>query len=143
MKNTITLKLLILSLFTFLSLQGITQAWEYMEPMPTARALTTASELDGKIYVIGGTFSKTSPATAVVEVYDPITNTWDTTAPDLPVPLCGASSCVVDGKIYVIGGRTAYNGPPVQSVYFYDPIKNIFGSVKVLFLDLKYKINFV
>ncbi|KAA3620876.1 MAG: T9SS C-terminal target domain-containing protein [Bacteroidetes bacterium] len=94
--------------------------WEEMEPMPTARALCTASTLDGKVYVIGGTLSKTSPALSTVEVYDPIMNTWDTSVADLPIGLCGAFSCVINGEIYVIGGREAYNGLPLQSVYVYN-----------------------
>lgn len=109
-----------LAVFAMAAIQ-VTAQWESMTPMPTARAMATSCELDGKIYVIGGIFSDTSPATAKVERYDPVLDEWDTTVPDLPAPLCGASASVVNGKIYVIGGRESYSGTPHKSVYIYDP----------------------
>lgn len=125
MKSTITLTFLLLIFCISPTNPASAQTfWEEMEPMPTARALCTASTLDGKIYVIGGTLTKTSPALPTVEAYDPITNTWDTSVADLPIALCGAFSCVINDEIYVIGGRDAYSGLPLQSVYVYDPETN-------------------
>jgi len=49
-----------------------TDTWERKADAPTARAWLSASEVNGRIYVIGGDFS---PPKAVVEEYDPATDT--------------------------------------------------------------------
>ena len=132
MKQRIAIKILTLLLLITATIQGKAQ-WEYMTPMPTPRALSTASVLDDKIYVIGGTFHKDSSATSIVEVYDPSTNTWNTDVADLPVPICSAASCVLDGKIYVIGGEPIYDADAwFKSVFEYDPIENTWSSIKDL-----------
>ena len=38
-----------------------------------------------------------------VEVYDPLSDTWETKAP-MPKPRTNAGVCVFDDKIYIIGG---------------------------------------
>ena len=96
--------------------------WEEMEPIPTPRGLMTSCVLDGDIYVMGGINSPFGTPTAIVEVYDPQTNTWNTNIPDLPVPLLRASSGVINGKIYVTGGHHQNIwGGAVATVYEFDP----------------------
>ncbi len=121
MKKEIAVKILMLALFIVISIQGKAQ-WEYMEPMPTPRALSTASELNGKIFVIGGLPHPDTPV-AEVNVYDPATDNWEANVPDLPAKLAGISSAVANGKIYVTGGQPNYLVPAgaVASVYEYDP----------------------
>lgn len=95
-------------------------AWNPKADIPTARILASSCELNGKIYVIGG--GKTAYSSLnVMEVYDPVTDTWDTTK--TPMPTARAELCVaaVNGKIYAIGGATAHMGSPLGMVEEYDP----------------------
>jgi N-acetylneuraminic acid mutarotase len=84
--------------------------WTKKSDMPTARGGFATAVVDGAIYVIGGGMppSTTPPSTgavdtAVVEVYDPIKNTWSKKA-NMPTPRRNVSACVLNDKIYVIGG---------------------------------------
>lgn len=99
--------------------------------LPTARAQTTASLLDNKIYLIGGLDAPDSWASPEVNVYDPTVDSWLANAPNLPVPLCAASSSVINGKIYVTGGHTSYSSTGARaSVYEYDPAAGAFWTSK-------------
>jgi RNA polymerase sigma factor (sigma-70 family) len=104
-----------------------TDTWTQASDMPGARSDHTASVVDGRMYIIGG--SRGTPGTGgvymapVVDVYDPGTDTW-TTAADLPTPRWYPTSSVVDGKIYTIGGAVgAANAirSPVSTVEEFDP----------------------
>ena len=64
------------------------------------KALLSASEVNGKIYAIGGWAN--SPL-STVEAYDPVTDTWERKA-DVPTIIHKHATSVVNGKIYVIGG---------------------------------------
>ncbi len=91
-----------------------TDTWTAKTPMPTKRFGLTASVVDGKIYLIGGTaqivdfstpvFHFSSSVFGLNEAYDPATDTWTTKAP-LPTAVYGYASAVVDGRIYVFGGE--------------------------------------
>lgn len=109
MKKLTMIKILLLASWMLAFFECFAQ-WEYMEPMPTPRALSTSAFLNGKIYVIGGALTRFSDALATVEAYDPKINAWDTSIADVPVPLCGATSQVVDEILYVIGGANKYVG---------------------------------
>ncbi|MCL2358898.1 kelch repeat-containing protein [Candidatus Bathycorpusculum sp.] len=78
-------------------------SWETKTPMPTARSNLCANEIDGKIYLIGG--SQTGYSFGVNEVYDIVTDTWQTKNP-LPTPVGYYVSAVVDDKIYILGGNS-------------------------------------
>ena len=69
--------------------------------MPTARGALAAEFVGDKLYAIGG-FS-TDGTYAIVEQYDPITDSWDekTSMPTAREHLASAS---VDGKLHAIGG---------------------------------------
>ena len=77
--------------------------WTHITDMPTPRAAATASVVDGKIYVIGGSVGNLVDV-ANNEMYDPSTNTWDITLAPMPTPRGFLTSEVVNGIIYVIGG---------------------------------------
>ena len=80
--------------------------WTKRADMPTARTFLSASVVDGKIYVIGGSVSPNAleeHAVKIVEAYDPATNTWSRKA-DMPTARKGLATSVVNGKIYAIGG---------------------------------------
>jgi N-acetylneuraminic acid mutarotase len=79
--------------------------------------------VDGIIYVIGGG-CMFSPATNVVEAYDPKTDTWASKA-KLPTTRSGLAACSVDGIIYAVGGAvgtfTAGDMHRLATVEAYDP----------------------
>lgn len=88
-------------------------------PMPTPRSALCTSVIDGKIYTIGGLRNEEA-VLSVVEVYDPLTDSWDTKTP-MPTARCVMDCAVVEGKIYVIGGSDT-GGPTILStVEVYDP----------------------
>ena len=80
--------------------------WTTLPDLPTQRNHLAAGVIDGKLYVVGGRFGGGvgSEMTAVVEVYDPATNTWRAGTP-LPEPRAGLTGTVVNGCLYAIGGE--------------------------------------
>jgi N-acetylneuraminic acid mutarotase len=99
--------------------------WSFKESMPTPRRAFGCAAYQSTIYCIGGyTYSYTNPEpyTGVNEVYDPITNSWETVAA-MPEPMDLLSANVVNGKIYVISGYFDWGAdmkPNVNMVY--DPV---------------------
>lgn len=93
-----------------------TNQWQERTEMSVPKALHTASVIDGKIYVIGGYFSKDGEfkKLSTIEIYDPTTDHW-TQKSDLPIGKWGHKTEVIDGQIYIFGGG------PVTSVQVYDP----------------------
>ncbi len=94
--------------------------WTTKNPMPTGRVTSTACEVNGKIYVLGGASNNGSPGLSAVEEYDPATDTWTTKA-NMPTARAGLSACVINGKIYAIGGGLSWGGVCVKVVEVYDP----------------------
>ena len=95
-----------------------TDAWTYRAPMPTPRMALAIAAYQNKIYCIGGRSvagDVSGGYTAVNEVYDPVTNTWETKAP-MPTATGWLIANVVDDKIYVID----YSGKN----YVYEPATN-------------------
>mgnify|MGYP001560587399 CR=1 FL=1 len=93
--------------------------WVFKAALPTPRAYCTSSVVNDKIYVIGGAYSKTETS-AVVDKFDPATNTWENMA-SFPVPILGASAQTIAGKIYVAGGQNQYLVTSKNTLYVYDP----------------------
>ena len=109
-------------------------AWSAAAAMPTARCrLAAVAGPDGKIYALGGSTSSTLDLTgysAVVEAYDPGTNTWSVAAP-LNTPRVGLAAAVSGGRIYAFGGYgqpLGYQARYLLSVESYDPATNIWSS---------------
>jgi len=101
----------------------VTNTWMTKTVMPTARYNMASAVADGKIYIVGGGHSFQVGVTSGVrtlEVYDPATDTWDTTKTDMPTAREGASGCMVDDIIYVIGGVVS-GGVALKTVEAYDP----------------------
>jgi len=96
--------------------------WIQKADMPTMRCGHSAITLDGKIYVIGGSDTRSGPAFNIVEVYDPTTDTWDTTQSDMPTARANLGACVLDGKIYALGGGKSFFWEPQTVVEVYDPL---------------------
>ena len=97
--------------------------------MPTARSGFAIASYENKIFVIGGSVGDTF--TGNVEVYDPITDTWQTKA-SMPTPRADLCASVVNGKIYLIGGKTYSSTAPyyrqtsINEVY--DPATNTWST---------------
>ena len=105
------------------SMAAITEnTWGSKAPMPTARTLLGAAEVNGKIYAVGG-FSDLN----VTEEYDPITDTWTTKAA-IPSPRFSFAIASYQNKIYCIGGLVGRGAPFSSSVTgaieVYDPATN-------------------
>jgi N-acetylneuraminic acid mutarotase len=93
-----------------------TNRWVRAADLPTPRCVMSSSVVDGRIYVMGGAFSRGSASSAedllrtmrtlsVVEVYDPAGARW-TRGADLATSRAWFSTSVVNGKVYVVGGRS-------------------------------------
>lgn len=94
--------------------------WEFKTNLPSEREDFAMSEIDGKIYFIGGEKGKGNKLNTV-DIYDINTDTW-TTGTNINTARSYASSVVVNKKIYLLGGRISdsnYGGIEV-----YDPVKN-------------------
>ena len=105
------------SLFTIILTLSVTSTgmarpkgdtWEVREtPMLSQRVGFATSAVNGKIYVIGGTFwderARRGKVLRTVEEYDPATNRWKFRA-DMRIGRSNLAASAVNGKIYAIGG---------------------------------------
>ncbi len=99
-----------------------TDTWTYRTSMPTPRAYFAIAAYQNKIYCIGGAVGisvdeRTGFYSYVVsgttEVYDTVTNTWETKTP-MPVGGGNFQAHVVNGKVYVIRGFYSYVYDPAD-----------------------------
>ena len=100
---------------------GTIGQWATKAPIPTARAEAASGAINGQLYVAGGNAS--TQTLAVLEVYDPSTDTWSTKAL-MPVAIYSAASAVINGRLYVAGGASLNNPAqpnPFNTLYSYDP----------------------
>jgi len=87
-------------------------AWTERAPMPRPRQEAGAAlGADGRIYVVGGTYSYMSPLPVDdVDIYDPRTDRWSR-APSLRHPRRAHAVVVTsEGRIYAIGGHVIRSG---------------------------------
>lgn len=99
-----------------------TDGWGKAAPLLEAVGEQAVTQLDGKIYLIGGKLEEKGYV-ATVQVYDVATDTWAWGAP-LPVAIDHNVAAVVNGKIYSIGGQTETpkaGGSPTDVTFEYDP----------------------
>ena len=117
-----------------LDLDNTSAGWQTRAPLPTPRNHVASATLNGKIYVIGGQqgSTDTTGVQSVVEMYDPVTDTWQTRAP-LPIPLghIKSSTLVVDGRILVLGGATT-NAASRSTVHAYNDRTNTWSLLTSL-----------
>ena len=108
-----------------------TNTWTFKANMPTPRIAAVVT-VDNKIYAIGGTdlpcpgSSGGCTPSRVLEVYDPLTNSWTAKAP-IPVDLSSPQAAVIDGKIYVVGGDQPAWGVPAK-FEVYDPATDTWST---------------
>ncbi len=91
--------------------------WANATPMTTLR-VTSAGEFLGLVFTCGGFI--TPNYSAVVESYDPSTNSW-TPRQSLPAQRLSGSVTSVGGKLYYAGG-VDNTGAITTSLYVYDPV---------------------
>jgi len=106
-----------------------TNKWTAKAPMLTARSGLAVGVVNVHgndiLYAIGG--SDGVNTLAIVEAYDPTTNTWTSKTPML-TPRYGLGVGVVNNKIYAIGGVIGSN-PPVE---VYDPNPDSWTSMALM-----------
>ncbi len=92
-----------------------TDMWAYKASMPTSRAYFAIVAYENKTYCIGGAVGinvdeigfYSYNTSGVNEVYDTVTNTWETKT-SMPYAELDLQASVVNGKIYVVGGAFTY-----------------------------------
>jgi N-acetylneuraminic acid mutarotase len=98
--------------------------WTVRKSMPSSRLYFAVATCNNKIYVIGGGLnpqaSYAPDALSTNEVYDPLTDTWETKA-SMPTARWDLVAETVNGKIYVISGRTGGGKTSVKVNEVYDP----------------------
>lgn len=95
--------------------------WTKKKNMPLLSHHLAVTQLNGKIYVMGGFVKPEKGPTAWQPIdnaweYDPSNDTWKALAP-LPTKRGSASATVVNGKIYVIGGGGNFPGSKDTSIH--------------------------
>jgi len=92
--------------------------WHAHTPMPTQRAGLGLVAFDGRIFAIGGVRSN-NQATRLVEIYDPLTDSWSEGAAK-PTATADIIGVVLGDKVYIPGGCTN-EGQASNALDIYDP----------------------
>lgn len=90
-----------------------------LSAMPTARWEPECVLIDSLIYVLAGMRWSNSGHTAVMEAYNPQTDTWTEKA-SLPGKRIAGNVATLNGKMYFFGGNSG--GLPEKNVWEYDPV---------------------
>ncbi|MEM6802076.1 MAG: T9SS type A sorting domain-containing protein, partial [Bacteroidota bacterium] len=98
-----------------------TDSWQVLADAPRARDHFQASELDGKIYALGGRRSVSTQdvfgnTEKKVDVYDIASNQWTTLNLDLPTERAGTYNAVLGKEILVLGGESSFQNPAYSEV---------------------------
>lgn len=91
--------------------------------------MPVAETVDGRCYVIGGRIRDTASPLASVEVYDPVSDRWQSRSP-MPTPRFAHGSAVIDGRIHVVGGGDGSSLFNVHEVY--DPATDRWSTLAPL-----------
>jgi N-acetylneuraminic acid mutarotase len=108
----------------------VVNSWATVAPLSTARLLHASVAVGNNIYVWGG-YNNGSffPALSSLEIYNSLTNTWQSGA---PVPLAmGEQAFAVgnDGLVYSFGG---YDTDPIFNSYRYNPTTNTWTALAAI-----------
>jgi N-acetylneuraminic acid mutarotase len=113
-------KIIIFTMMSFTILSA--GEWKDTGSLNTPRAGAAAVVWHGKIFVFGGK-SLNNNILKSVEVYDTLTQTWDSTIVEpFKQKRYNTSAIVWKNKIFLTGGRT--NNDVLGSVEIYDPVQN-------------------
>jgi N-acetylneuraminic acid mutarotase len=98
-----------------------TGSWRAVGSMRTARRNHAAVRMaDGRVLVMGGTFSASFGALASAEVFDPGTGRWTPVADMAEARNDPAAVALEDGRVLVVGGHDV-DRHPVRSAELYEP----------------------
>lgn len=98
-----------------------TGEWQELAPMPTGLMLPVCDFIGDLLFCVGGGDANFI-GSALVQVYDPATDTWSTDYAPLPNPRQGGVGGTVNGKFYYVsGGPDGYFSNVSTDVYEYDP----------------------
>ena len=102
--------------------------WMTLAPNPAGTSVTVPAVYDGKIYLFGGHGPDGPGGVTVhsnaVEVYNPVSNTWQSEA-NMPKTLGGPAIAVYNDSAYVIGGYDTNAKKMNTEVMVYNFISNI------------------
>jgi N-acetylneuraminic acid mutarotase len=97
-----------------------TNTWSTGAPMPDVRAFMGSGYFNGKIYLVGGyNTGNVDPSFGQVWVYNPVTNTFNTSRTSMPITMGGPGLGIINGHIYIAGGRNL-NNTNLNTLYDYD-----------------------
>ena len=110
-----------------------TDTWVRKQDLPIPRIQFGVGTVAGKIYAIGGVLDPKEKIPGLqgridlVEVYDPVSDTWAKRA-DMPTRRDGIATAVIDDTIYAIGGngwpQVGAGGPALGTIEVYEPRVN-------------------
>jgi N-acetylneuraminic acid mutarotase len=105
-----------------------TDTWEEMAPIPTPKHNYATIVYNDKIYIFGGGTQNGGNVwvqTSTVEVYDPATNTWDTSV-SLPSVRFNPGIGMIENKIMITGGISG--DETLSDVDVFDPVSNTWNA---------------
>lgn len=108
------------------SYNTLTDTWTTRQAMPNKSVGLTSANIDGKIYLFGG--SDYSQSSGSVNEYDPETDTWQFKLSMQGINSMGTT--VVNGKVYILGGAYNVSSSFTNEVKVYDPISNTLSPFK-------------
>jgi N-acetylneuraminic acid mutarotase len=94
-------------------------SWEQGRPMPTNRTEIVSEKIGDNIYVMGGADYLKNGIMNVVEIYDPISDTWTQSTP-LPISIDHTAAVSYKGKLFLVGGFLEDKNP-TDKMWIYDP----------------------
>jgi N-acetylneuraminic acid mutarotase len=98
--------------------------WTRIADMPAPRAAHAMVEINGLLYIVGGTGENARS----VWVYDPASDSWDTSRRGLmPTMREHLAAAALDGQIYVVGGR--WNNVNTGAFEKYDPASDTWTTL--------------
>jgi len=101
--------------------------WSQRAGIPTARSRAAGSQIDGRLFVVGG---ETSDGDSdVMEMYNPDLDVWQS-LPPRPVAVRSAAAATLGGRLYVAGGCAGEVA--INNVDRYDPQNQIWETVASL-----------
>jgi N-acetylneuraminic acid mutarotase len=100
--------------------------WTPIATIPAQRESASVGVIGNKIYLAGGAVSHVDPPRAELFVYDPATDTWDTSGPPMPAGRTHTATAVINDILYIAAGRIyaeRFTDPTgwVSTTYAYDP----------------------